>query len=111
MSAITTTEALAELRQLRDDYKRSHDALQFAIEWIEHKTAPGNDPAVLATSVNELKVRARVRHLLRTLECQTIGDVLQHRTYEFLCNPNFGRISYNELKAALRLQFGVTLEG
>lgn len=62
---------------------------------------PTEQERLLQQSVCDLEVSTRVASVIRSENCETLGDIVNRSEREWLRTPNFGRRSLNDLKNAL----------
>jgi len=62
---------------------------------------------VLEATVDYLAVGVRTSNCLKNDNIKTIGDLVQKTDAELLRMPNFGKLSLNELKVALKDDIGI----
>jgi len=63
--------------------------------------APPSGSEILDKPISELKLPIRCQKAMRTLNIQTVGDLVQKTEKELLECPNFGQTSLNEVRQAL----------
>jgi DNA-directed RNA polymerase subunit alpha len=102
--------SLAELRELLES-----KGLHFGYGRPEPASAPAaaltspEQADVLAKSVSDMDLSVRSLKCMRTLEIETVSDLIQKTEKELLQCPNFGQTSLNEIKRKLN-GFGLSLK-